>query len=216
MRVCQPAPLARQRAITSGGNRRLMETFGLSSGGRPTGLPPRLRTERESISSVSSGTSLSGLVEVRRVPADFARIALPHGDNVTSGSSYCICNHHHPTVEIPDAKNSTFTVIPAGIFNFQRQTGENITRPFEIESALNQRSFALGIVVGDSHVIYCRYVKSVCQAKNAGSGWHRRRLAVGVAQRREGAPSAFMGQYIVRRASMLPSLGYANGEASCC
>src|SRR5215467_11591689 len=53
IRVCQPGPVAFQRAMTFAGRRREMSFLGLSERGRP----PFLTLALESISSVSSGSS---------------------------------------------------------------------------------------------------------------------------------------------------------------
>ncbi len=53
MRVCEPGPVARQRSMTSAGNRNVMSLRGFED----TGRPPLLTTARDNISSVSSGSS---------------------------------------------------------------------------------------------------------------------------------------------------------------
>ena len=107
IRVCQPAPLARQRETTSGGNRRLIATFGFSIGGLPTRFLRRLRTAFFSISSVNSGRSWSGLLEERRVLLDFSGIALPHRNDSSRTSTRCVRKHHHSIIEMSDTENST-------------------------------------------------------------------------------------------------------------
>ena len=113
IRVCQPAPLALHLETTSDGSLMLMATLGFSMGGRPTRLPLRLSTACFSISSVNSGRSLSGFVEIRRVLFDFSDIALPHRDDSPRTPARCICNHHHPAIQITYAQYSTFRILEA-------------------------------------------------------------------------------------------------------
>src|SRR5262245_31656283 len=110
IRVCQPVPVALQRFSTSGGKRILIATFGFADLGRPTRLPPRLSTARASISSVSSGSSLLALFEVRRVPADFPFIASPHRKYVPRHATWRIAHHDHATIEKANTKDALLAV----------------------------------------------------------------------------------------------------------
>ena len=151
MRVCQPEPLARQRLSTSAGSRRLIETLGFPDGGRPKRLPPRLRTARDNISSESSGSSLSGLFEVRRVPADFSRIAFPHRKDVACGPTRCVAHHYHATTKKSDTQDAPFSIVVSIIVDLQRQTGEDLPGVLEIEPSLLEDAVSLGWVVCDAH-----------------------------------------------------------------
>ncbi len=163
MRVCQPAPLALQRDRISAERRRLIATFGSSDGGRPTRLPPRLSTERESISAVSSGSSRSALFEVRRVAADFSGIALSHRENVACDSTGRVTNHDHAAIEKADTKHSSLSIVLPIIIDFQGEAGKDFTCRFEVEPALNKSPFSFCRVVGDSHVIIVYTISAALQ-----------------------------------------------------
>jgi hypothetical protein len=167
MRVCQPMPVARQRFNTSGGSRMLIATFGFSDLGRPTRLPPRFSTARESISSVSSGSSLLALLEVRRVPADFPFIASPHRKYVACSAAGRIGDHDHPTIEKADAQDAFLAVVVAVVFHFQREAIKDIRSSLEIESALFQSSSAFCWVIGDTHDITVYTLMSISNLGDA-------------------------------------------------
>jgi hypothetical protein len=167
IRVCQPIPLARQRFRTSGGSRRLIATFGFSDFGRPTRLPARFSTARESISSVSSGSSLLALLEVRRVPANFSFIASPHRKYVASIATRHIANHDHATLEEADTQDALLAIVMPVVFHLQRKTLEDLRSALEIQATLFQSSSALCCVIGDTHAINVYTLRVICNRENS-------------------------------------------------
>ena len=108
IRVCQPAPVAFQRSITSVGNRREINLRGLAE----SGLPPLFTFARASISSVSSGrSSYSSFFKVwasTRAMSDFkewrdaflfAFIGFPHAENVAIRATRCVAYNDHPPLQ---------------------------------------------------------------------------------------------------------------------
>jgi len=105
IRVCQPAPVAFQRSITSTGNRREINLRGFGE----MGLPPLFTFARASISSVSSGRALySSFFKVcasTHAMSDFkawgdaflfAFIGFLHAENVAIRATRCIAYNDPP------------------------------------------------------------------------------------------------------------------------
>jgi len=132
MRVCQPGPVAFQRAMTSAGSRSEMSFLGLSERGRP----PFFTLARASMSDVSCGSSRYSLAlttwastrarsdfKVRRETLLFAGISFPHTENAATRTPREVTNHDHASLEtavtddagfaIVSARPSTSTVTPA-------------------------------------------------------------------------------------------------------
>src|SRR5712691_4791809 len=108
MRVCQPGPVAFQRAMTSAGSRSEMSFLGLSERGRP----PFLTLARASMSDVSCGSSRYSLAlttfastrarsdfKVRREAFLFAAIGFPHAENVATRTPRDVTTHDHACLE---------------------------------------------------------------------------------------------------------------------
>ena len=160
MRVCQPGPVARQRAITSAGNLRLMSWRGLADRGRP----PRLTTARASISSVSSGSSLysAGLMtcastraksepKVRREAGLLTVVGLSHAEDVAHRATRGVADYDEPASEQAKAQDAAFTIVLARIFHLDSEALKDFDSVLEVQSALAQRLVAFGRIVGDAH-----------------------------------------------------------------
>jgi hypothetical protein len=106
IRVCQPAPVERHRAMTSAGSRMVISCLGLADMGRPAFF----NAAPASICSVSSGSSRysCGFVtcastrrrfdfKVRRCALRFTGISFPHAKNVLIVPSRGIADNHQST-----------------------------------------------------------------------------------------------------------------------
>jgi restriction system protein len=101
MRLCQPRPVRRKCATTSGSSRRLTAFLGAFDFGRPrgTGTPPMCQTPRAKSASVNSGAS-SGSTQVLALATFFFAIG------PISIDIYCMYNKHGDQV----APTHTFDV----------------------------------------------------------------------------------------------------------
>lgn len=162
IRVCHPGPVAFQRAMTSGGNRRLISCRGLAERGRP----PFFRVARSSISSVSSGSSsysealivwASDLarsdLEVRREAGFFTAIGFSHAKYVTSRTSWGVADHDQTSLEDAEADDPALSIILAQVLDLDGESSENFGSVFKVKAAVLQSPFALGWVVGYAHKV---------------------------------------------------------------
>src|SRR5450631_48222 len=125
MRVCQPGPVARQRATTSAGSRKEMSCRGFAERGRP----PLLTVARASISSVSSGSSwyseremrwastrARSEFEVRRETGLLTVVGLPHAEDVANRATRRVADDHHSTFQSAVANDPPLTIVLTGVF----------------------------------------------------------------------------------------------------
>lgn len=125
MRDCQPSPVARYAARTSGSNRNDMRTFGLSIAGRPgprfsaastSGIAARIGFARAKSALVISGISSSGVMGflpaiffllsvVRAAEADNADLFAPQADG----------HEVQPTIPAGKGPPARFRVIVTGV-----------------------------------------------------------------------------------------------------
>jgi hypothetical protein len=162
MRVCQPGPVAFQRAITSGGSRRLIICRGLTD----LGLPAFLKTVLANISSVISGSSSysSGWItctstrlrsepKVRREAGLFTFVGLPHAENMAHFPTRCVPNDHQAATKQPEADDSYLSIVLPLVLCFGGQAIKDSRRILEVESSISQGPSTLGRVVGDAQAL---------------------------------------------------------------
>src|SRR5919107_1365025 len=119
--VCQPGPVARTWASTSGSRRSVVNSLGAAAFGRP----PRRALANHS--SVSSGTSTasqsswlmwSGLGGV--VAAFFPVIGFPQSDDARVAAARRPHHHMQARADVADGDEAVFAVVPAIIHGGQR------------------------------------------------------------------------------------------------
>lgn len=133
MRVCQPGPVALQRAMTSAGRRIEMSFLGFGERGRP----PLFTLARANMSDVSCGSSRNSAAptacastrarsdfKVRREAFLFAVIGFSHAENAASG---------------------------ALLFELDRYAGKDALGVGEVQAPFGQGLGALDGVPGDPH-----------------------------------------------------------------
>lgn len=160
MRVCHPGPVDFQRSMTSAGSLSVISFLGFSE----RGLPPFFAVARSSMSVVSSGRSRYSFAAITcastRFKSDFkirpealflAVICFPHAEDMSTCAARHIAHNNQATRQVAIADHSDFTIVLSRIFDLNGCAPENQARVFEIESALDQRSQALGRIVGDAH-----------------------------------------------------------------
>jgi hypothetical protein len=160
MRVCQPGPVAFQRAMTSAGNRSDINLRGFID----TGLPPFLILARFNTGSVSSGSSSYSVAfttcastraksdfKERRDAALFAFIGFHHTKYMATCASRRRAHNNHPAFQIATTNYAGFAVVFARVFIFQSDSGENLRRVPKIQPAICEGLGALRWVEGDSH-----------------------------------------------------------------
>jgi len=154
MRVCQPEPLAFQRAMTSGGSLMDNSRRGLASRGRPrrTSLPPRRRSASATHLSVISGAS-SALAEVRTDLLCFTFMAMSHADNAPGWAPGCPYEYHQPIIEPAHRDEPRLTIVEPIIGPREVRPRENLFGPAQVQAPLRQRLSSLGRVAGDAHLI---------------------------------------------------------------
>ena len=142
MRVCQPGPVAFQRAMTSAGRRREMSFLGLSERGRP----PFFTLARASMSDVSCGSSRYSLAlttwastrarsdfKVRREAFLFAGIGLPHAENVATRTPWDVTNDDQASLEMAVTDDAGFAIVFARVLNLHSNAGKDNLGVCEIE-----------------------------------------------------------------------------------
>jgi len=177
IRVCQPGPVARQRATTSAGNRSEMSCRGFAERGRP----PLLTVARESISSVSSGSSRyseremrwastrpRSEFEVRREAGLFTGIGLSHAEDMANRATRCVADNHDTTFKSAVADDPLLTIVLTGVFDLDRDAGKHTDRVFEVKPTICQCLVALGRVVGEPHLLL--YLQQLVPASDASLG----------------------------------------------
>ena len=181
IRVCQPGPVARHSAMTSGGKRKLINWRGFATRGRP----PLLTTALVSISSVSSGNSLysCGLIgcastraksepEVRREAILFTFIGLSHAEYVANCPTRRVPDDNHPAFQQAKADDPKFAVVLALVFHLNCCSLEDDQGVFKVQAAFSESLLSLGLVVGQTHqdIVYTK----TCDGKqNISREWKR-------------------------------------------
>jgi hypothetical protein len=168
MRVCQPGPLAFQRASVSGGSRRLMATFASGDLGRPRGFNSRAaaalpmspgstlaagRARRKS-ATVHSGFSSSinsGLGLRFFITSSLSVIGLARTDDVKCVSSQSEHQHVQPGIDTAQRMKALFTVIPARIFQNQGAVPVGIRRTRERQTTQDDIPRIPGGIETDVH-----------------------------------------------------------------
>lgn len=162
IRVCQPGPVAFQRAMTSGGKRKLIICFGLTN----LGLPAFLNTVRLNISSVISGRSSysSGLItcasarlrsepKVRRKAGLLTIIRLSHAKHMACRATRGVSDDHQAVLKHPEADNPGFSIVFPFVLGLSRQPIKDKCRILKVEPTLLQSPVAFAWIVGDTHGI---------------------------------------------------------------
>lgn len=162
IRVCQPGPVAFQRAMTSGGKRRLIICFGLTD----LGLPAFLKTVRANISSVISGKSSysSGLMtcastrrrserKVRCEAGLLTIVGLSHAEDMTHCATRGVPDDHQAALEDSETDDPCLSIVLPLVFDLGSQPIEDQCGILEVKSTMGQCPLALGGIVGDAHGI---------------------------------------------------------------
>jgi hypothetical protein len=142
MRVCQPAPVAFQRASVSGGNRIEIAVRAFPVFGRPRGfsiflatLAPKISGNAsaagwalEKVAFVHSGfsTAFPLLPGLRFISFRLTSIGFPQADNVDSSGTWRKHQGMQPSDDQAERSKAAFSVVPAEIFNYKRGV------PFEL------------------------------------------------------------------------------------
>lgn len=145
MRVCQPGPVAFQRAMTSGGRRKLIICRGLADFGRPAFL----KTARANISSVISGSSSysSGLMtcastrlrsepKVRRKASLLTFVGLTHAENMAYCAARRVPDDYQAVLKYPEADDPRLSVILPHVFDLGSQSGEDSCGIVKVKSTV--------------------------------------------------------------------------------
>jgi hypothetical protein len=213
MRVCQPGPVARQRATTSGGRRKLMSCRGLADRGRP----PLLTTARASMLSVSSGSFRysDGLMtcastrarsepKVRREAVLLTVVGLSHAEDVANRATRGVADDYEPASEQTEAEDSAFTVVFAHVFDLDGHALEDRFGVREVQASFGQRPFSLGRVERNAHTVSVSTITARCNRS-------RRHIAASLALH------GFCGTTRWKsKAASAPSWSRTGARASCC
>jgi len=168
MRVCQPGPLAFQRASVSGAIRRLMATLAFGDFGRPRGfsrraaafLPTilgstsaagRARLKSAAVHSGFSSSINSGL-GLRFIASYLSGVGSAQTDDVDLAGAEREYQHMQPVVNKAQRLETLFSVIPARIFQYQGAGPVKIRRPCERQTAPGDVPRILSGVETDLHV----------------------------------------------------------------
>lgn len=162
IRVCQPGPVAFQRASTSAGSLIVMSLRGLDD----MGLPPRFTLPRFNASLVSCGNSRYSFARIlcasTRAILDFkvrgdalflAVIGLPHAKNVSGCVSRGVSDYHHSASEQAVADNARFAVVFSLVFKFKCDSFKNKRCIFEIKPSLSESLSTFGRIEGYQRLI---------------------------------------------------------------
>jgi hypothetical protein len=174
MRVCQPAPVAFQRASVSGGSRIEIAVRALPDFGRPRGLSivlamlaPRISGNTsaagralEKVAFVHSGFSwiFRLVLGLRFIAFGLAWIGFSQADYVDIAGTW----REHKGIEAPfdNAKRlkAVLSVVLAEIFNHKRRVPLELLHQIERNSALRNISFVLGGVEAYRHDLLYRRI----------------------------------------------------------
>lgn len=170
MRVCQPGPVAFQRANVSRGNRSEMATRALPVLGRPRGRSISLAVERLyssgntsragrarlKVSLVHTGLSRparSGLRFFRFISLHLSLVRLPQADHVNIACAWSKHQHMQPLFNKAESLEPTFFVVFAGVFHNERTGPLELGHPFERDAPQGNIFLVLVRVIGDGHLI---------------------------------------------------------------
>ena len=174
MRVCQPAPVAFQRASVSGGSRIEIAVRAFPDFGRPRGfsialamLAPRISGNTsaagralEKVALVHSGFSwIFGLVlGLRFIAFHLAWIGFSQADYV----DFVGTGREHQRIQAPldqaERLKAVLSVVLAEIFNYKCRVPLKLFHQIERNSALGNISFVLGRVEADWHDLVYRRI----------------------------------------------------------
>jgi hypothetical protein len=152
MRVCQPGPVAFQRAMVCGGKRNESNCLGLASLGRPrrTSLSPSYMSAPAIQASVISGKASDSREEGTEF-FRFAFMTVPHADDASCNAAWRPCENYKPRIEPTNGNESRLAVVFAVIRAGEMRSGKNLSSANQIQSALLQGPIALLGIAGDSH-----------------------------------------------------------------
>lgn len=168
MRVCQPGPLAFQRASVSGAIRRLIDTFASGDFGRPRGfnnraaaaLPMslgstsaagRARLKSAAVHSGISSSISSGLGLRFFITPSLSVIGLAQADDMNRVRARREHQHMQPVLDQAQRLKAPLAVIPACIFQDQGAGPVEIHRPRERQPATGNIPHILGGIETDVH-----------------------------------------------------------------
>lgn len=168
MRVCQPGPLAFQRASVSGGMRRLIDTFASGDFGRPRGFnrrsaasfpmsfgntsaAGRARLKSAAVHSGFSSSINSGLGLRFFITPYLSVIGLAQADDVNPARAGRKHQHVQSVIDQAQCLKALFAIVPARVFLDQGAKPIEIHRPRERESTQGDIPRILGGIETDVH-----------------------------------------------------------------
>ena len=130
------------------------------------GLPAFLKTARENISSVISGSSSysSGLMtcastrlrsepKVRRKAGLFTFVGLSHAENMAYCAAWRVPDDYQTVLKHSEADDPSLSVVLPLVFDLGSQPIEDRCGIVEVKSAVGQSPVTFGWIVGDAHRI---------------------------------------------------------------
>ena len=137
-----------------------MSLRGLAERGRP----PLFTTARDNACSESSGSSLYSRAriecastfarsdfKVRRETGFFTIVGLSHAEYVARCTPRGVTDYNETAGQQAVADDAAFAVVPARVFDFDRDALEDERCVFKVQATIGQRLCALGRVEGDAH-----------------------------------------------------------------
>ncbi len=184
MRVCQPAPVAFQRAKVSGGNRIEIAVRAFPVFGRPRGFSILLATLAPKISGKAS-TAGRALEKVALVHSGFSTVFLlvltlrfivlcltaisfPQADYVDCARTWRKHEGVQTSGDQAERLKSAFSVVLAEIFDYKRSVPFEFFREVERNSALGDISFVLRGIEANGHDL--SYIRIYGNATAWGAG----------------------------------------------
>jgi len=92
-------------------------------------------------------------LEVRREAGFFTAIGFSHAKYVTTRPSWGVSHHDQTTLEHAEADDPALSIILAQVLDLDGESSENFGCVFKVQAAVLQSPFALGWVVGDTHMV---------------------------------------------------------------
>ena len=193
MRVCQPGPLAFQRASVRGAMRRLMETFASGDFGRPRGfnnraaasLPTsfgstsaagRARLKSAAVHSGFSSPINSGLSLRSFIMPYLSVVGLTQTDDMNALSAGREHQHVQPVIDEAERLKTPLTVVPAHVLIDQGVAPLELHRPRERKSTQGDIPPVLGGIETDVHQLNVyAYIRKIKPGFDGASA--RRKLA---------------------------------------
>jgi len=173
MRVCQPGPVAFQRANVSGGRRIEIDVRAVPDFGRPRGFSNRLaagapNTSRRTslagfafanVACVHSGfsTVFRDLTGLRFITSDLTPICFAETDHVNAPGTRRKHQRVQPPSDQSECLESSLSVVSTGVLDHKRTVPLKLFDQLERQAALGNIPFAFSRVKTDGHgLLYIR------------------------------------------------------------